>query len=117
MKKEDVNENVSVMATDKGVLAAYVSDDLERNLQDKEMEFVLRNCPGDMVRIWCIDKNHINPYTKYREMGMPEELTPEQIKVLKEEGELRPIEQKKVEGVFKETIRLQDGCVYFIEFL
>ena len=48
---------------------------------------------------------------------MPEELTPEQIKVLKEEGELRPIEQKKVEGVFKETIRLQDGCVYFIEFL
>lgn len=117
MKKEDVNENVSVMATDKGVLAAYVSDDLERNLQDKEMEFVLRNCPGDMVRIWCIDKNHINPYTKYREMGMPEELTPEQIKVLKEEGELRPIEQKKVEGVLKETIRLQDGCVYFIEFL
>ena len=44
---------------------------------------------GRRVTVWCIDREHTNPYRLYQKMGTKNP-SPEEIKLLREEGRLKP---------------------------
>ena len=80
----DKNENYAVMVT-------YSSESFEEALPDvKETVTFETNITGKTVSVWCIDKNHTNPYRLWERGGFPE-ISGEVLKQLKEEGRLKPI--------------------------
>ena len=63
------------------------------------------------VTIWCIDKKHTNPYRYAQEKGWTT-LTKEQIELLREEGNLKPVLVTK--GVRSIELDLTAGSTYLI---
>lgn len=58
---------------------------------------------GKKMTVWCIDKENTNPYRLYKKLGMDKNLSKEEIKILREEGKMKPI----YESVFKDEIELK----------
>ena len=54
---------------------------------------------GRLVTVWCIDREHTNPYRVYERMGITEP-TAEEISLLREEGRLKPIAEYVAENNF-----------------
>ena len=82
----DENKNFAVMVS-------YSNEDLSENLpQREETLFFDEDIIGKTVTLWCIDKNHTNPYRAYEKMGV-DVPSYEQIEALREEGRLKAVEQ------------------------
>ena len=85
------NENISILPTKKedgsyAILLSYSSEYFEDNLPDIEEEVVFEeNISDKTLTVYCIDKEHTNPYRLYQrlEMGEPSD---EELKTLREEG-------------------------------
>lgn len=96
VKAEWTDTNVSVIPTknEKGsyvVLLCYATKNFSDKLADKKETLVFEEDICDkIVTVWVIDKEHTNPYRLYQKMGWTD-LSQEQIKILKEEGKLKPI--------------------------
>lgn len=58
---------------------------------------------GKKITVWCIDKENTNPYRLYQKSGMDKNLSQDEIKILREEGKLKPIH----EGIFQGEIELK----------
>lgn len=58
---------------------------------------------GKKIIVWCIDKENTNPYRLYQKSGMDKNISQDEIKILREEGKLKPIH----EGVFEGEIELK----------
>ena len=63
------------------------------------------------MTVYCVDKNTTNPYRLYEKLGVdtPNE---EQIQMLREEGNLKPVLQEEYNGQIK--LNLTPNCTYLI---
>lgn len=91
------NENIAVIPTkdEEGDLAVLVSyadkyftDEAEEVTEDIVFQ---KDISGKKVTVWCIDKTHTNPYRLFVKNGMSEPLSEEEVKLLREEGRLKPL--------------------------
>lgn len=73
-------------------LLTYSTQRFEENLPNiaEELSYA-EDITGKTVTVYCIDKTHTNPYRLYQRMGIENEPTEEELKLLKEEGNLVPI--------------------------
>ncbi len=107
MPSEDDNGNYAV-------LLSYSTDTFKEDLEDRvETITFSENLSGKKATVWCIDKNTTNPYRKFQEMGEPDTLSEEQIKILKEEGNLKPIKEFILQKNCIE-LDLTANCIYLI---
>ena len=111
------NENVYVISTKKennsyAVLLTYSSDNFEEDLPETEEEVVFdSDVKGKKATVYCIDKNTTNPYRLYERKAI-RELSENDIKELREEGSLKPIEEYVVSENIK--LNLTANSVYLI---
>ena len=101
----DENKNLSV-------LISYSNDDFNENLPEREENVVFdENIIGKKVTVWCIDKEHTNPYRAYQKMGV-EIPSNEQIALLREEGRLKPIAEYIIQNGGKIPLKLTaNSCI------
>ena len=94
------------------VLRCYGEGNFLIPAEDKQetIEFEEDIC-GKTVTIWCIDKEHTNPYRMAQRKGW-KHLTAEQIEILREEGNLKPVFVGK--GTGKIDLKLTAGATYLI---
>lgn len=72
------------------VLASYSSLYFEEDIPEKDETFEFEeSIIGKKITVWCIDKNHTNPFRMWERMGKPE-MTKENLAVIKNEGILKP---------------------------
>ena len=66
------------------------------------------------MTVWCIDKSTTNPYRLFQKMDVqdPQNLTKEEIKLLREEGNLKPIKVQKGSEALK--LQLTPNGTYLI---
>ena len=65
-------------------------DFLKRQLEDKEIRIDLAGLEGSYrVKLWRIDKNNANVYTKFLELGSPQDPTEEQKEQIRQAGALQ----------------------------
>lgn len=81
------------------------ADDREETLEFDE------DITNKTVTVWCIDKEHTNPYRFAQRMGW-KDLTKEQIEVLREEGNLKPVSVSK--GNKSIALHLTAGSTFLI---
>lgn len=113
------NENLAVITTrdDEGNIALllsyankYFTEEVESTTEELTFE---ENLKGKKLTVWCIDKTHTNPFRLFQRSGMTEPLNSEEIKLLREEGKLKPIfEGEYVGNVVK--LDLTPNSAYFI---
>ena len=68
---------------------------------------------------WCVDKNHSNAYTAYKEIGSPEKPTAEQISAVKKRMELellKPAERTTCRDIAGVDVELSSNGVVLVEF-
>ena len=94
------------------ILLCYGEGNLLMDIEDREetLEFE-EDLKGKKVTVWCIDKEHTNPYRFAQKMGW-KDLTEEQIEVLREEGNLKPIYVGEYTGGIK--LHLTAGATFLI---
>ena len=94
------------------VLLCYGEGNFLIPAEDKEetIEFE-EDIVGKTVTIWCIDKDHTNPYRMAQRNGW-KNLTAEQIEILREEGNMKPVYTGKATG--KIDLHLTAGATFLI---
>ena len=113
------NENVSAIPTrdEEGNIALllsyankYFTEELENVTEELTFD---ENLKGKKLMVWCIDKTHTNPFRLFQKSGMTEPLSSEEIKLLREEGQLKPIFEGEYDG---KAIKLDltPNSTYFI---
>lgn len=83
------------------VLLTYATDTYTDELADREETLYFEEkLIGKTATVWCIDKEHANPYRLYQKMGgkIP---NIRQISLLREEGRLKPVFTGKYTGEIK----------------
>ncbi|MBO5277440.1 MAG: hypothetical protein J6B05_02150 [Clostridia bacterium] len=94
------------------VLLCYGEGNFLIPAEDREETFEFEeDIREKTVTVWCIDKEHTNPYRYAQKMGW-KDLTKEQIEILREEGNLKPILVTK--GVNAVTLKLTAGATFLI---
>ena len=90
-------ENVYAVSTKNetgcySTLLTYSTKLFEEDLPDitEELSFE-EDITGKTVTVYCIDKTHTNPYRLYQRMGIENEPTEEELKILRAEGNLVPL--------------------------
>jgi len=73
----------------------YFTEEVESITEELTFE---ENLKGKKLTVWCIDKTHTNPYRLFQKKGMTEPLSGEEIKLLREEGKLKPIFEGEYDG-------------------
>ncbi len=90
------NENIFTVPTKDetgkySVLLTYCSKYFEEDIPAITEELTFdENITGKKVTVWCIDKNHTNPYRNWERAGKPE-MTEEYLVQLREEGKMKPV--------------------------
>ncbi len=113
------NENIFAVSTksetgDYSTLLTYCSQYFEEDLPDRTEELSFgEDITGKTVTVYCIDKTHTNPYRLYQKMGIAGEPNAEEIKLLKEEGRLKPLCSYISDGA-PVKIDLTANCTYLI---
>jgi len=101
-ESESDNENLLVFPTTDGtdydILLTYASADFKEDLPPITDTLKLPLSGNYRVTKWCIDRDHINPYRMWQKENMAAFPTAEQIKTLRAEGNLRPLETVTVTG-------------------
>ena len=94
------------------VLLCYGEGNFLLQAEDREETFEFEEDISDKtVTIWCIDKEHTNPYRYAQKMGW-KDFTKEQIEILREEGNLKPMRICK--GSEPITLKLTAGATFLI---
>lgn len=94
------DENIFVVPTknqkgDYAVLLSYSSEYFEENIPAKQETVTFdEDVCGKTVTVYCIDKNHTNPYRLYEKLGKGE-VDKEMLAKLREEGNLKPVKIQK----------------------
>lgn len=115
-KSEDNNLAVIPTKVDGGygVLLSYASESFEEILGTTEKLVFEEDISGKVVTVWCIDRNTTNPYRLFEAMGSPEKPDTQQIKVLQEEGRLKPICKYVAQGNALQPITLTANSLHLI---
>jgi len=115
----EADENIFVVPTknddgDYAVLLTYCGEKFSEELPEKEETISFEeSLVGKSVTVYCIDKNTTNPYRLYKKNGYSDNLTDEQIKILREEGKIKPVVVFNAEEEIK--LKLTANCTYLIE--
>ena len=117
LTKENNRENIFVVPTknekeDYAILISYSDKYMTENLPEIEetVEFE-QDISDKTVTIWCIDKEHTNPYRMFEKMGV-EEPDEAQLKLLKEEGKMKPLKTQK--GSEKISLKLTPNATFLV---
>lgn len=111
------NENVFMVPTkdekdNYAVLLTYASEHLEEDIPTIEETVTFETSIKDkQVTMWCIDKKTTNPCRLYEKLGI-EQPTEEQIRLLQEEGRLKPVFVGT--GVDEIKLELSPNATYLI---
>jgi len=117
LQVESSTENLYVIPTrnsekEYSVLLTYSSENFAEDIPaiEEQLEFE-EDLKGKCLTVYCIDKNTTNPYRLYEKLGVdtPNE---EQIQMLREEGNLKPVLQEEYNGQIK--LNLTPNCTYLI---
>lgn len=119
LTSESANENLIVLPTkdDEGnyaVMISYSSKHFEEDLPEIEenVEFS-EDLTGRKVTVWCIDKETTNPYRLYQKMGI-ETPTEEEVKILREEGRVKPVREYICSKDDKLSLKLTANAMFLI---
>ena len=94
------------------VLLCYGEGNFLLEAEDREETLVFEeDLKGKKVTVWCIDKEHTNPYRLAQRKGW-KDLTKEQIEILREEGNLTPLYVGEYTGEIK--LNLTAGATFLI---
>lgn len=94
------------------VLLCYGEGNFLIPAEDKQETIVFEeDLKGKKVTIWCIDKEHTNPYRLAERKGW-KDLTKEQIEILRQEGNLTPLYVGEYTGEIK--LNLTAGATFLI---
>ena len=114
---EKSTENLYVLPTknsegEYSVLLTYASEYYEENIEniEEEIEFE-EDLTGKHLTVYRIDKDTTNPYRSFQKFGVKQP-NEEQIKLLKEEGKLKPVREEAYKGTLK--LGLTPNCTYLI---
>ena len=116
-KTNDENIFVIPTKTETGyaVLLSYACECFEENIpQCSQRLHFEADISGMTVAVWCIDRAHTNPYRRFEEMNSPENPTPEQLAMLREEGRLKPLMTYTAQENTLPPITLTPNCTYFV---
>lgn len=122
--KAESDGDVSVLATGCGQGAAialtYSAEHFDRELPDLAYTLTLEGVTGPRTAtLWCIDRDHCDPYGMYLRQGMTDPLTDEQIRQLREEGELKVAEtvtlQPDENGTAQLTVTLKNNSLVLVQ--
>jgi len=109
-QKEDEKIYILPTKTSDGgyaVMLSYSSEYFEEDLPDLERMIEFEEDIADKnVTIYCIDKEHTNPYRLYQRVGI------EDLALLREEGKMKPIRTQC--GNEKLCLHLTANCTYLI---
>ena len=113
------NENIALVPTkcDDGsyaVLLSYSSEYFDEDLPEifETLSFT-EDIAGKTVTVWCIDKETTNPYRLYQKMGV-ETPNEEQIKLLREEGNMKPQRSFVAKAGDKISLRFTPNATYLV---
>lgn len=112
------NENLYVVPTKRcddsyAVLLSYSSEHFGEDMPTFEETVTFdEDISNQKVTVWCIDREHTNPYRLYQKMRK-ETLDADDIKVLREEGCLKPIFIQS--GSVPIVLKMSANCTYLIE--
>ncbi|MBR2353996.1 MAG: hypothetical protein IKA76_05800 [Clostridia bacterium] len=113
------NENVFAVSTKNesgcySTLLTYCSRYFEENLPSitEEISYA-EDLKGKTVTVYCIDKTHTNPYRLFQRMNIENEPNEKQLKALKEEGKLKPIDSFVSDGSAVK-LDLTPNCTYLV---
>ena len=99
---------------DYAVLMTYSKHEFEEDLPETVQELVFDDDISEKnVTVYCIDKNTANAYRAYEKLGKPAAPTAEQIQLLKDTGNIKPI--AVFPGTEKINIKLTANSVYLVE--
>jgi len=118
VKSHAENENVFAVSTKSetgaySTLLTYCSKYFE-DLPDVTEELAFEeDTAGKTVTVYCIDKTHTNPYRLYQKMGIAGEPSEEEIRLLNEEGCLKPLCSFVSDGT-PVKLALTANCTYLI---
>lgn len=94
------------------VLLSYSAAHFEEDLPDREEEVCFGEDISDKtVTVWCIDREHTNPYRMWERAAKPD-LTEEMLLALREEGNLKPVSVQA--GSAPITLKLTPNCTYLL---
>ncbi len=96
------------------ILLTYSSEKFDESLETiRETMTLPADIIGKTAILYRIDRNTTNPYRLYEKKGMSAELTEEEIKLLREEGHMKPIDEFTVTDTL--SLELTANSVYMIE--
>ena len=110
-------EDIAVIPTkdekgDFAVLLSYANEIFEETIPAKEEQIVFADDISDKtVTVYCIDKEHTNPYRIWEREGMPE-MTEELLQKLRDESCLKPMRVQK--GSEPLTLSFSANATYLI---
>ena len=117
LQVESSTENLYVIPTrnsekEYSVLLTYSSENFAEDIPaiEEQLEFE-EDLKGKCLTVYCIDKNTTNPYRCYQKFGV-DTLNDEQIRLLRKEGNLKPVLQEEYNGQIK--LNLTPNCMYLI---
>ena len=87
------------------VMLSYAAEHFDKMIPDLSDTVTLRGIDGKRrVKVWCIDENHTNPYKYAKAMGLGDHFSTEEITMLREVGEMKPIAE--YDAVFDGNARI-----------
>lgn len=118
LESEADRDAISVIPTkndngDYAVAVAYSVDGFSESLESYvETVNFDEDIVGKKVTVWCIDKEHTNPYRLYQKLGINDP-TEDEIKLLREEGRLKPVSEFLAQSSSVE-IKMSANAVFLI---
>ena len=112
------NENIHTVATrkengDLAVLLSYSSEHFSEDLPEIEESLSFEESIAEKsVTVYCIDKEHTNPYRLYQRLGIQNPPSEEELRLLREEGRIKPRCQQS--GKVPLKLKLTANCTYLI---
>ncbi len=125
LESQSDTEHLSVLATRDGdkhaAILSYATENFDGKLAPLTETVRFSGVNGEkQVTVWCIDETHTNPYGLYLREGYTKDLTPEQIAILQEEGNLKPLStftaSPDKDGNLNLDLPLTDNCTLLVTF-
>ncbi len=119
LKCEGSDENTFVLPTsDKNgsysIMLTYCSKNFKEDIPVKGETLILPDEVRDKkITVFCIDKKTTNPYRLYQRNSYGDNMSEEEIKILREEGKIKPIKEFTAENNTL-SLELTPNCVYLI---
>ena len=120
VRSEMDHENVFAVSTKNeagayATLVTYCSRHFDEDLPEIEETLSFSgDITGKRVTVWCIDKENTNPYRLYQKMGIEGEPNEEQLRILREEGRLKPQREFVAKAGEEITLRLTANATYLV---